>query len=49
VDFVEVWEGEDEGDVKDFGARGGLLVVVRGFWRWGWVGLIGVAFTYLKP
>jgi hypothetical protein len=24
VDFVDVWEGEDEGDVEDFGAGDGV-------------------------
>jgi hypothetical protein len=25
VEFVEGWEGEDEGDVEDFGAVGGYV------------------------
>ena len=38
VEFVEGWEGEDEGDVEDFGAVDGVLaVVVLGMgWKLGW-------------
>jgi hypothetical protein len=41
VDFVDVWEGSDEGDVEDFGA-------VRRV-RYQWVKDIKVVLAHLRP
>jgi hypothetical protein len=36
--------------VEDFGAGGGWVVSCCGLvWMLDWIGLIGVAFTYLRP